>query len=296
MTTKQTTHSLGIVDLLKMRGFDATQPTKFVRHQDSKRYDVNDLMRSGWLDFYQATQGKPVFDHCKQIVSFIGAGGTKARFIGVYKVLGPKHDGRKYRPPKGYPRILSRYQYFYDLELQTGFEDLENRIVIDWGKNTINWHQWFNKKGKELNDKEVIELLPSGQTRDPFSDYLEFTLTHEELKQLYINEDANREWRARLAAVAGVYLILDTKKGKQYVGSAYGAKGIWGRWAAYARNGHGGNKLLHDLINKDSSYPEKFSYSILQILPKSFARCEVLEWEKHYKEKLGSRSAGLNIN
>ncbi len=295
MTIKNKMKSLGIVELLKLRGFDPTLPTKFVRHQDS-RYDVNDLMRRGWLEFYQATQRNPVFDQCMQIISFIGAGGTKARFIGVFRVLGQKHDGRSYRPPKGFPRILCKYRYIYDLEHQTGYEDLENRIVIEWGNNTINWHQWFNKKGKKLNDKAVIELLPSGQTRPPFSDYLEFTLTHAELKELYVNEDANREWRARLAAVAGVYLILATKTGKQYVGSAYGAKGIWGRWEAYARNGHGGNKLLRDLINNDSSYPEKFSYSILQILPKSFARSEVLEWETRYKEKLGSRATGLNIN
>ena len=192
--------------------------------------------------------------------------------------------------------MFGSYRYFYDLVRQHGYEDLENRAIIEWGNNTINWHQWCNKKGKNLNDKEVVELLPSGQTRPPFNDYMEFTLTHAELKELYINEDANREWRARLTAVAGVYIILATKTGKQYIGSAYGTKGIWGRWAAYARNGHGGNKLLHDLINEDSSYPEEFSYSILQILPKSFAKYEVLEWEKHYKEKLGSRATGLNIN
>lgn len=290
MATKHPTKPLGIVDLLKLRGFDPALPTKFVRHQD-KRYDVNDMMRRDWLDFYQATQSKPIFDHCEQIVSFIGAGGTKARFIGVYKVLGPKRDGRSIRPPKGYPRILSTYRYFYDLEFQAGYEDLRNRVVVEWN-NAISWHQWFNKK--EIKDKDVVELLPSGQTLPPFRDYLEFTLTHAELRELYDDEDANREWRSRLAAVAGVYLVLATKTGKQYVGSAYGAKGIWGRWAAYANNGHGGNKLLRELIDKDSAYPEAFSYSILQILPKSFAPKEVIKSEERYKKKLGSRATGLN--
>jgi hypothetical protein len=132
--------------------------------------------------------------------------------------------------------------------------------------------------------------------RPPFRDYLEFTLTHAELVDLYHHEDLNREWRSRLAAVAGVYLILATSTGAQYVGSAHGSKGIWGRWAAYAKNGHGGNLLLKKLVARDHAYPEAFSYSILQILPKTLARSEVLYRERFYKEKLGSRATGLNGN
>jgi hypothetical protein len=96
--------------------------------------------------------------------------------------------------------------------------------------------------------------------------------------------------------VAGVYLILVTKTGKQYVGSAYGIKGIWGRWAAYARNGHGGNKLLKGLLAKGSAYPAAFSYSILQVLPNTLTRNEVVRCEQLIKEKLGSRATGLNAN
>jgi hypothetical protein len=150
------------------------------------------------------------------------------------------------------------------------------------------------KKHRELNDKVVLEVLPGAQTRAPFRDYLDFTFTHTELKELYESEDTNREWRTRLSAVAGIYLILATKTGHQYVGSAHGAEGIWGRWAAYAMNGHGGNKLLKALVAKDSSYPAAFSYSILQVLPKTFVRKEVLKCEQRYKKKLGSRATGLN--
>src|SRR6185503_3532080 len=65
-------------------------------------------------------------------------------------------------------------------------------------------------------------------------------LTHGELRYLFEHQEANSEWRARLAAVAGVYLILATTTGRQYVGSATGIEGLWGRWAAYAVDGHGG--------------------------------------------------------
>ncbi len=285
MTARRTEQSLGIVDLLKLRGFDASRPTKLVRHQD-RRIDVDDLMRKGWLDFYQATQSRPVFDRCERIVCFVGAGRTKARLIGVYRVHG-KRNGRSIPPPKGYPPGLSAYRYYYDLERETGYEDLEDRVVIEWGKGALAWVQ-------KLANKEVVEMLPRGQLRPPFRDYLEFTLTRAELRELCDHEEANREWRARLSAVAGIYLILATTTGAQYVGSAHGTGGIWGRWAAYAHDGHGGNKLLKKLVADDPAYPDAFSYSILQILPKSFARSEVLAWEKRYKEKLGSRATGLN--
>lgn len=118
-------------------------------------------------------------------------------------------------------------------------------------------------------------------------------MTHRELTELI--RKGNREWRARLSAVAGVYLILDAKTGKQYVGSASGAQGIWGRWSEYADNGHGENKLLKELVEANASvYPNAFTYSVLQMLPKTYAREVVLKSEHRYKKKLGSQAFGLN--
>lgn len=283
--------SLGIVDLLVLMGFDPRRPTKLVRHQDS-RYDVHDLLRRGWLEAYQGYQSRPVFDGCEFIVSFVGVEGTKARFTGVYRVL-DKRGGHDVPLPPGCPYTEWRdNRHFYHLKREPGFEDLENRVVIEWGKGALAWHQ-------RLSNKRVVELLPQGQPRPLFRDYrdyLEFTLTHAELVELYAHEDANREWRARLSAIAGVYLILATTTGAQYVGSAYGAEGVWGRWASYARDGHGGNSLLEQLLASDPAYPAAFSYSLLQIFPMTLARSEVLDRERRYKDKLGSRAKGLNTN
>ena len=52
--------------------------------------------------------------------------------------------------------------------------------------------------------------------------------------------------------------------------------------------------MLKELIAKDPNYPEEFSYSVLQILPKSFAAKEVIKAEQRYMKKLGSRAIGLN--
>jgi hypothetical protein len=96
--------------------------------------------------------------------------------------------------------------------------------------------------------------------------------------------------------VAGVYLILAEKTGDLYVGSAYGAGGVWGRWAQYAQSGHGGNKRLVELLARDGDYPARFRFSLLQILPKTFTKDEVIAREGVFKEKLGTRATGLNLN
>ena len=56
------------------------------------------------------------------------------------------------------------------------------------------------------------------------------------------------------------------------------------------------NVQLRDLIASDHAYPGAFTYSILQILPRTAAKAEVLRWERHCKEKLGSMATGLNSN
>ena len=88
-------------------------------------------------------------------------------------------------------------------------------------------------------------------------------------------------------------MILAQKSGDLYVGSAYGESGIWGRWRKYAKSGDGGNAPLRALIEHDSDYPKQFRFSVLQILPKTLARDEVLQREVLYNHKLGTRATGL---
>ncbi len=115
--------------------------------------------------------------------------------------------------------------------VQRLFEDLKDRVIIEWGKSTRAWAQW-------LRDKEVLEVLPKGHVR-PFPGYLDFVINYEDLRSVCLNSSANAEWHRALSSVAGVYLIMDQVSGLQYIGSAYGKDGILGRWMNYARNGHG---------------------------------------------------------
>jgi hypothetical protein len=282
--------TLGLIDVLKIAGFDPILPTKLVRHQD-RRYPAHELRRHDWLELYQSYQSKPKFHGTKQIVSFYGLPGTRAGFYGVYKIFGHSQAGEgPILDSCNWSKEWNRdAKFFYSLERDSRFDDFRDRIIIDWGAGTLAWVQ-------NLDNKTVLEILESGRRLPPFDDYLEFSLTYAQLKDLFGNEEAHRDWRIPLSAVAGVYLILAQGSGDLYVGSAYGERGIWGRWRSYAISGDGGNTKLRELIRSDSSYPEQFRFSVLQILPKTMAHDEVLKRETLYKHKLGTRATGLNSN
>jgi hypothetical protein len=280
---------LGIIELLEAQGFDRRLKTKLVRHQDA-RYDMPLLMREGLFELYQSLQARPVFSGCEQIVSFIGDGGTRARFVGVYRVLKQTASVKGIVPKDcPYQEWATTSKYAYTLARQPAYAELEGRVIVDWGAGALAWHQ-------HLKNKRIIEILPKGRALQPFSDYLDFTLTFAQLKELVSGQVAHRDWYASLSAVAGIYLILAETTGHQYVGSAYGLDGIWGRWTQYAANGHGGNIMLKARLQTDDAYPDAFRYSILQVLPKTTTQAEVIRWETQYKRKLGSRATGLNSN
>jgi hypothetical protein len=187
-----------------------------------------------------------------------------------------------------YPEWHRPGRCWYDLELLPEFDDLTDRVIIDWGAGTRSWVQW-------LKDREVVEVLPVGYVGE-FPGYLDFVLPYRDLKRIIENPVAHREWHRMLAAVAGVYLILDQRTGKQYVGSAAGAGGILQRWTAYAKAAHGGNVLLWQELGDDAANADNLQFSILQTLPLTLTIREVIQHEEVYKRKLGTRAHGLNLN
>jgi hypothetical protein len=232
---------------------------------------------------YQCQQGRDVFGGVDYLVSFIGEEGTRSRFIGVYKVK----RGRKL-PQKQASVDGGLFQYYYKMEEVAGFEDLIERVIIDWGKAAIKWEQLIG------NLKEVIEIQPGLHYRH-FRDYFDFILDFRELQEIVNNE--YHDWKRMLTVVKGVYLIRDSKSGKLYIGSAYGEDGIWGRWSSYVSSGgHGGNKSLLSLVRDNTGYEYNFQFSVLMLLPKSITPDEAIEKEKLFKKKLGTNTFGLNHN
>jgi hypothetical protein len=277
---------LDLQEFLFARGLPRDAKTKLVRHQDA-RWDVPKLISLGQFEVYQQYQSKPVFD-CAFIVSFVGQSYSHSRLIGVYAVKG-REKGDDFKLPDDYLYPdMPVGPYRYDLERAAGYEDLERRVIINWGDSTRSWHQW-------LKPKEIVEVLPHGYVAE-FPGYDDFILSFEQLREIIQHPTANREWHRMLTAVAGIYLITDGTTGRQYVGSAYGAEGVLGRWAAYVASGHGGNVLLKKLLGASADHARHFSFTLLRTLPRTLTREEVFAYESLYKSKLGSRAHGLNAN
>ncbi len=276
-----------IQELLYNRNLDKEAKIKLVRHKDTRTtnpIDLYELYRHKKEIFlkYQAEQGSDKFK-VDYIVSFIGESGTLSRFIGVFKIL-----GMKVLPEQKVSIDGKFYNYEYDIEEVDGFDDLKERVIIDWGKGARSWTQWID------NIKEIVEIQP-GLHYKQFTDYFEFILDFKELQEI-VNHKYN-DWKRMLSATKGIYLIQDSKTGKLYVGSAYGEEGIWGRWSAYVvTNGHGGNKTLIELVSNDNSYANNFRFSILMLLPSTTTKEQAYEKERLFKNKLGTNSFGLNSN
>lgn len=270
-----------IQKLLEAHGLNPKAKIKLVRHKDARERrkdghrDICDMYRFNKTEFedYQAIQSKPRFHNVDYIVSFIGEKGSKSRFVGVYHVAGVKSIDETKK------RSCPEDKYFYILEEIPGFEELKERVIIRW-KNARKWEQWYK------NEMEVIEIN-QGFEGKPFTDYLDFILSFDELSVL-VKED-NEEWKRMLSSVYGVYVIRDTKAEKLYIGSACGKNGVWQRWSEYVETGgHGGNITLKALISKDPDYAKNFNFSLLMIMSKSKTRDEVNWQEQLLKNKLGA--------
>jgi hypothetical protein len=249
---------------------------------------LNRLFANDQIELYQSVQGKNIFSNCQQIVSFIGDGGSRSKFIGIFKVL-EESQVFSHKWPDGYlyPEMTPG-KFQYKLERVEVFEELVGRLIVDWGPSTRSWHQW-------LKPKEIIEILPKGFVRY-FPGYLDFILDFQEMCKVIESPEANREWHQKLGSIAGIYLITDSNTGMQYVGSAFGSEGILGRWKTYAQTGHGNNDQLIKLLEINQNYCRNFRFTILRTLPKSLTNREIIEVESLYKEKLGTKTFGLNSN
>jgi hypothetical protein len=266
-----------ILDLSHFLQFQGNRLVKVLRHRDTKT-DLWALLHEGTFEDYQNTQSWDVFGSARFVISFIAERYNYAKFVGVWEVTG------KARNPSG-------RGFRYTTRKLDGFDDLTARLIVRWGDGTRSWAQWLHRKG----NKEVSEMLPPDYVME-FPGYYDFQLSYAQLQQMVNNPDSNREWQRMLSSVSGVYIILDRESGNQYVGSAYGKGGIWGRWKTYAKNPSGGNKLIKELLRIDPGRRNFFQFAILRVLEPACTKDQVIAQECIIKSKLGSRAFGLNEN
>lgn len=170
-----------------------------------------------------------------------------------------------------------------------------------YGRLIIQFHKTFQTQGiyyKNVCDELIVnQLLPAMFDGYDFPGYDEVRLTWEQLE--IIIKQHKKDWIAALQNQKAVYLITDRSNGKLYVGSATSNNGmLLQRWENYINSGHGGNKELIDLVNKEGiDYIKRnFQYSILENYNAKVDDQVILERESWWKETLQSRKFGYNAN
>nr|WP_282565429.1 GIY-YIG nuclease family protein [Paradevosia shaoguanensis] len=137
----------------------------------------------------------------------------------------------------------------------------------------------------DRGDFPVKAILAENAFAQSVPDWREIEIRAPELSLL------PQSWRAKLSEWRGIYLIFDETDGMRYVGSAYGAENILGRWMTYAKTGHGGN------IKLKGRNPTGFSFSILERLSPDLPAQEVIDRENSWKKRLHTIGQfGLNTN
>lgn len=270
-------------DMIKLNGYD---PNDFIliRHSTSDK-NFKECYKVKYIKEYTQLQKPDFAKNYQYWMVFISDDKTTARYFATYKAMGYRSVSRN-DMPDGFP-VPQMFENGtqYQLEETDIMSEYKNRLVIQWGKATISWYQ------RTVNPKEVLAIHSN-----EFKGY-DGCWTYGELREIFNDPTHHDDTVTALKSVYAVYLIVDMKTGKQYVGSAYGTDGLYGRWAEYIQTYHGNNKKIIRYLEHDQMAYNNFQFSILKTFPpkKKLAQI-VLDTEKIYKDKLLTRIFGLNDN
>ena len=202
-----------------------------------------------------------------------------------------------HRPGKyifgGLFKIVKRFDDYaktqrgYEVELCERFSNLVGRLVVDF-------YRYQGMRGRAfylesyIDNMDVAEILEKPYGGIDFPGYDNVRLSFSMLELLVRNQ--KQDWRVALENVKGIYVIVDKSNGKKYVGSAYGAYGIWHRWTCYATTGHGYNDELVDLIEKKGiDYARNhFQIAILELLTMKTDDETVIARKTSYRQEVHS--------
>lgn len=193
-------------------------------------------------------------------------------------------------------RVLDDSKYLIDAdeEALSDYQQYFGRLVITWAdRTTMNIVMKDKEAISRLTVKAILEESYD-EVSEEFPGYENVDLSWEKLNRVL----KMKTWRTALENQKGVYLITDTSANKRYVGSAYGEDMILGRWENYAKNGHGGNVLLRELVDREGlDYVKRnFRYSILDIYKSTTDDKTILGRESWWKEILLTRNPAFGYN
>jgi hypothetical protein len=227
------------------------------------------------------------------LASFISYGPGRAIFVGIWKIQGVKPESNEKYWSRPENRELEKLgigdsstahsgtaSLRFDLQLMPFHEEWRGKLVIGWPPPE---RSWVRRAHRNVMPVLAIREESAFSAEPPAWDEIDFTWA--ELGFL------PQRMRSALEQWRGVYLIWDATDGKAYVGSAYGAANILGRWEGYAATGHGGNKHLR---TRD---PINFRFTVLERVSPDMPSEEVIRREGTWKRRLHTAAPlGLNEN
>jgi hypothetical protein len=280
---------LKLKDLIGLSGITLGQ---FKIHcATGKYFPPLEAFLDGTFKEWQEYQNQRNFE-CDEIVSLIHLGGDKWLFAGIYAVEGVKArrkgDTHKLCQPEGAPRSW----FEYTTREIDGLEHLTGHVIVIFKKN----FRASYLKGKNYYDHLLVsEIREKRMSVGDFPGYNSVLISFRKLR-IIVRENLP-SWKSTLRNVSGVYIITDKATGKHYIGSASGGGGIWQRWTAYSKDGHGNNKELTQLIeNSGKQYPNNFQFSILEVCDLNANDEQIMRREKYWKDVLLTREFGYNTN
>jgi len=244
---------MNLNDLLRAKEVDPKQ-VLVLRHQpEIELRRVFTLVASDRPDLFNAFQrahGVTVEKAMSRIVdsgylaSFIAHGPGKAVFVGLYKIIGakpitlnqyweiPENQELKTLGMRGFtgdrPSIL-----WFDLEITNFYREWKGKMIVNWPPPERSWWRYAAR-----NEIPIHAVLEESALDVAMMHWSELDLTWSQLQVL------PERWKHKLSEWRAIYYIFDTSDRKGYVGSAYGANNLLGRWLQYSATGHGGNRLL----------------------------------------------------
>ncbi|MDZ4778669.1 MAG: GIY-YIG nuclease family protein [Planctomycetia bacterium] len=291
---------MNLNDLLAGTGIDTSEVIVF-RHRPNEP-ELRKVLP--WLaaekpelfNAYQQTHSSRVENAmrgAKYVASFIGHEPAKALFVGLYSIGEtrtvtreefweiPAYAELKPFGMRGFAEEDDRTSVlWFDLTRTDFYEQWKGKLVVGWPPPERSWWRRAHKNAIPVLAIHEESVLDAGVPQ-----WDEINLTWDELRVLPAS------WRAKLSEWRAIYYIFDTSAGRGYVGSAYGADNILGRWMNYAASGHGGNRLLRQRS------ADHFQFSILQRVSPDMHAEDIIRIENSWKSRLHTRAPnGFNEN
>ena len=277
--------SISFNGILKEHGLEP-KDVRLVRHKDQRSSPGRspyELWRYEWDAFHDYQSSQRISNRKKFSAPywavFVADAFNDTMFVGLFAASyrGLIEQDR----PK--PHIFGEVDRagscdIYNLVLDDRLQDLIGRLIIDWGSGERAWVQYANRQ-----NKKVLELRPK-QGETPFPGFINFIEPLSRIGKL------PRGWIETLRSTRGVYILTCPRTKEQYVGSADGEDGFWGRWMQYLKTGHGGNIGLKLRDHSD------YQVAILEVAGTAANHKDILEMEGRWQRKLQSREMGLNRN